>query len=160
MGAPSLFPTPLSHQSQRQQPESHVRGPAASPAFVADYPVKERLPPAPPGDNYAISDHASDCDESEARARREKKHVPAWCNSYPEMLAAQVDLDADSIFGCRVPRCNLEHIFPDALYKLHGKKRPKRRRGSSGDWHKDRLTHTEVTAYKDRMGQARTWSME
>merc|ERR1719476_607150 len=98
-------------------------------------PLPEKLPE----DNYDLSDGGSVADEQERHRRREKKAVPGWCGCYLGQLEAQSDLDPDSIFGCRVPRCSLEDVFLDVHYEKAGKSRPKRARGSSADWRKDKL---------------------
>lgn len=120
------------------------------------------LPPKRAEDNYEISEHGSDS-EAEDKADepdRRSKHVPKWCGSYLQDLLGQSDVDPDSIFGSKVPRCVLEDIFGDELYQQAGKNRPKRHRGSSGDWRKDRLGRHEVRDYKQRMGQVRNWDFD
>eukprot|EP00928_Gymnodinium_smaydae_P011160 TRINITY_DN14152_c0_g1_i1.p1 TRINITY_DN14152_c0_g1~~TRINITY_DN14152_c0_g1_i1.p1 ORF type:complete len:669 (+),score=125.95 TRINITY_DN14152_c0_g1_i1:85-2091(+) len=119
------------------------------------------LPPADPEDNYEISE-PGDLEDEEALMLsqdrdRTHKHVPSWCASYLEDLAAQVTVDPDSIFGSRVPSCDLTSVFPDSLYATVGQNVPKRRRGSSGDWGQDKLTRMEVIAYKRVMGHRDTW---
>jgi len=117
------------------------------------------LPPKRDEDNYAISEHGSDSEAEEAEQEKDRtaKHIPKWCETYLQELAGQSDLDPDSIFGSKVPKCHLEDIFTDQMYQEVGKHRPKRARGSSGDWRKDRLARHEVCSYKNRMGQVRTW---
>jgi len=115
-----------------------------------------RLPPASAEDNYEISDQDSDVEALESRDRS-KKNVPKWCASYAETVLKQGDWDPDSIFSSRVPECNLDDIFPDALYAQAKKQKPMRKRGSSQDWKKDRLTKTDVAYYKSRMRQTKCW---
>jgi len=113
-------------------------------------------------DNYVISDHGSDSEAEEAAEEKDRshKHVPKWCETYLQDLAGQSDVDPDTIFGNTVPRCMLEDIFTDVMYQEVGKSRPKRTRGSSGDWRKDRLAKHEIRDYKLRMGQVRSWDSE
>lgn len=112
-------------------------------------------------DNYEISEQGGDSDAEESQAKdRSGKHVPKWCESYLAELQRQCDIDPDTIFGNKVPQCNLEDIFNNDMYRQAGKNRPKRTRGSSGDWRKDRLTRTEVRDYKSRMGHTRCWQKE
>lgn len=111
-------------------------------------------------DNYEISEHADDSDEDAGERDRSSKHVPKWCESYLQELERQADMDPDTIFGGRVPHCVLERIFPDDLYRQVGKDRPRRQRGSSGDWRKDRLKREEIRDYKSRMGHQRSWEMQ
>jgi hypothetical protein len=108
-------------------------------------------------DNYEISEHGASDDEDAQARDRGRKHVPKWCENYLETLNKQSDVDPDTIFGSKVPKCALEDIFDDAMYRQVGKNRPKRVRGSSGDWRKDKLTRNEIQSYKTRMGHARTW---
>jgi len=110
-----------------------------------------------PEDNYEISDHGASDDEEAQAKDRIGKHVPKWCETYLDALNKQSDIDPDTIFGSKVPKCALEDIFDDAMYRQAGKNRPKRARGSSGDWRKDRLTKNEIQSYKSRMGHSRTW---
>merc|ERR1719436_895879 len=65
-----------------------------------------QLPPAPPGDNYELSDPGddSDVDDDVLAAARSKKHIPKWCETYLETLRKQADWDPDTIFGSRVPQ--------------------------------------------------------
>lgn len=112
-------------------------------------------------DNYEISEQGGDSDAEESQAMdRSHKHVPKWCKSYLEELQRQSDIDPDTIFGNKVPRCVLEDIFTNGLYRQVGKNRPKRARGSSGDWGKDKLVQCEVDHYKSKMGHKRSWSKE
>jgi len=117
------------------------------------------LSPKKPEDNYAISDYGGDSEGEDTAARekmRQKKAVPRWCDRYLLQVQKQVDIDPDTIFG-KVPRCVLDDMFPDFLYQQARQKRPARRRGSSGDWRRDRLTRCEIRSYKQRMGQKRSW---
>jgi len=115
-----------------------------------------KLPPPNPEDNYELSDKG---EESEAEEPdRSHKHVPRWSCQYLELIEKQSDIDPDTIFGRSVPNCDLMTIFPEKLYKQCDKERPKRKRGSSGEWRKDRLTTQEVGQYKKKMGHARSWT--
>eukprot|EP00929_Paragymnodinium_shiwhaense_P020658 TRINITY_DN13698_c0_g1_i1.p1 TRINITY_DN13698_c0_g1~~TRINITY_DN13698_c0_g1_i1.p1 ORF type:complete len:788 (-),score=199.03 TRINITY_DN13698_c0_g1_i1:157-2520(-) len=116
------------------------------------------LPPSRPEDNYEISEKGGDSDAEDNEDLRARKPVPAWCESFLQQLKSQEDVDPDTIFGPRVPPCVLEDIFSDELYVAVGKKRPKRARGSSGDWNKDRLQRDDVDKYKSRMGHVRSWT--
>mmetsp|Transcript_133212 Transcript_133212/g.242508 ORF Transcript_133212/g.242508 Transcript_133212/m.242508 type:complete len:207 (+) Transcript_133212:174-794(+) len=112
-----------------------------------------------PSDNYDLSDYEEDVSGKRIEPNRKGKRVPAWSLKYKELTNAQADLDPESIFGSRVPRCDLDLIFPDRLYREQmGWVPVKRKRGDSGQWFKDRLTRTEISAYKRRTGQTRIWS--
>lgn len=109
-------------------------------------------------DNYEISDQGdSDPDDAAEARRRAKKHVPRWCENYLEQLKSQADMDPDTVFGSKVPTCDVEDVFPTELYEAAGKARPKRTRGSSQNWGRDRLTKNEVKSYKQKMGQTKGW---
>lgn len=110
-------------------------------------------------DNYEISDKEDSDDGGElGEPDRSQKQEPAWCAGYLEALAAQSDVDPDTIFGCRLPRCDLEAIFTDSLYARCSRERPKRKRGSSGEWKKDRLKQDEIRMYKKKMGHTTSWT--
>lgn len=107
-----------------------------------------------PEDNYEVSDKEdSDAEEPD----RSKKHVPTWSKNYLEVVAKQSNIDPDTIFGCRVPRCDLEAIFSDDDYRRFAKDRPQRKRGSSGEWLRDRLSKAEIGEYNRKMGYQRGW---
>jgi hypothetical protein len=116
------------------------------------------LSPKKPEDNYEISDKEEDSDDNCEEHDRSHKFVPQWCANYLELLAAQATTDPDTIFGCKVPRCDLDLIFSDDIYRKFGRNRPVRRRGSSGEWKKDRLRPTEIHEYKHKMGQTASWT--
>merc|ERR1719271_1348987 len=69
------------------------------------------LPPKLDEDNYEISEKDENSDEACEEPDRSHKHVPRWCSNYLETLATQSSLDPDSIFGNKVPRCDLDAIF-------------------------------------------------
>lgn len=119
------------------------------------------LPQKRPEDNYELSEHGDDSeDEGQHRDRgRYEKFVPAWSETenFMKELERQANLDPDTIFGTKVPACDLEQVFPEDLYRQANKTRPKRPRGSSQDWCKDKLTIGEVRRYKERMGQVKSW---
>jgi len=110
-------------------------------------------------DNYEISEKGDDSEAESPEQDRKNKHVPAWCKDWITLLKSQANLDPDSIFGTKVPRCELENIFTDADYALRNKKRPRRKRGSSGEWKKDRLTQIEIDEYKRKMGQTKIFQI-
>lgn len=120
--------------------------------------LRMALPPRTQEDNYEISDKGEDSDGEEPD--RSRKYVPEWSKEYLSMLAKQGETDPDTIFGCRVPAVNLDVIFKDEDYRRIHKDRPKRRRGSSGNWGQDRLSRTEVSEYKKKMGQLRRISVD
>jgi len=114
-----------------------------------------KLPPPKPEDNYELSDKEEESDAEEPD--RSHKPVPMWSAKYLELIEKQADIDPDTIFGRRVPKCDLLAVFSDDLYKGCNKERPKRKRGSSGEWRQDRLTTQEVGEYKKKMGHAKSW---
>lgn len=171
---PILLPgiAPGSHQGAALE-DDHFPGTPARKAGSADAAssaaksleswqiLRQRpLPPPRSEDNYELSDQDaddSDMDEAREAARRAEKPIPRWCDDYLETLRRQGDMDPDTVFGGRVPQCSLDLVFPDELYKKIGKSRPKRARGSSGDWRRDRLTPQEIVHYKRKMGQTKGW---
>jgi len=108
-------------------------------------------------DNYEISE-GENSDEEHSRDRS-GKHIPEWSKQYLQMLNGQVQqrVDPDSIFGAKVPCVVLEDIFLDEDYRRAGKERPRRTRGSSGEWSRDRLRVEEIGVYKRKMGHSRAW---
>lgn len=134
--------------------EKALKG-VSTPAWVALRHIE--LGPKSEQDNYEISEPAGSDEEHDRD--RSHKHQPTWCENYLLLLARQDSVDPDSIFTSRVPQCHLDEIFTEEQYKQVGKRRPKRERGSSGNWQKDRLTRHEVAHYKSRMGHAREWDV-
>lgn len=117
-----------------------------------------KLPPKRAQDNYDISDREEDSEAEEPD--RSKKRVPTWSKDYLQLLQRQMDTDPDSVFSNNVPHVNLDLIFRDQDYLQRKQERPKRRRGSSGEWKQDRLGKQEVAEYKRKMGQIRRWSRQ
>lgn len=107
-------------------------------------------------DNYELSDLEEDKDGNRIEPDRSGKQVPAWSLNFLELATSQGGIDPDSIFGSRVPKLDLEEIFPDSFYR--GFNPVKRRRGSSSHWVRDALTNQEIVAYTSKMGQKRRWS--
>lgn len=164
--APAHSSEPLGHDAtnsmspQRRACDSSQEKASPSKSFEAWQVLRQiKLPPPDPADNYEISDQAdSDADENLLAERRSRKPKPRWCVDYAKLLKKQADLDPDTIFGPMMPRCELEEIFPDAMYQEVAKSRPNRRRGSSGNWRKDPLQRSEISAYKRKLGQNRAWA--
>ncbi|CAK9051433.1 INCENP_ARK-bind domain-containing protein [Durusdinium trenchii] len=110
-------------------------------------------------ENYDLSDLEEDEDGNRIEPDRLRKHIPARCSNYTQVAASQADIDPDSIFGSRMPLCDLDAIFPDSFYRsLHPNQPRQRRRGSSCHWIRDALTPHEIHAYAVKMGQSRSWS--
>lgn len=151
--SPELLVTPRGGNTQKVRPMVPVFQEKPEPWMALR---QIRLAPRLAEDNYEISDQDSDVEVAENKDRS-KKNVPRWCASHAEAVLKQADWDPDTIFSTRVPQCCLEDIFTDALYAKTKKQRPARKRGSSQDWQKDRLTKTDVNFYKTRMGQKKCW---
>jgi len=89
------------------------------------------LPPKQREENFDLSSSDEESSEfafrgrsrsrgrSSRRSRREKP-VPRWCDNYLQDLTKQQSLDPDSIFGPDVPPCELEAVFPEALWRAAG----------------------------------------
>jgi hypothetical protein len=99
--------------------------------------------------NYEMTDTESDSnsdDESETSQKKPKKRVPEWSRrenlhkALTFQYSPNLQIDPDELFG-EVETCNLEMIF-------NKKSSHYRRRKSSGDWTKDRVTSEEKRAYK------------
>ena len=104
-------------------------------------------------DQYDITDKDTDSEDEMTPNTRAKKHVPAWCVNWRQKAIAQIALDPESIFGVTVPKCDLDVVFTEENYRRMGISRPKRQRGSSGNWAFDKLTQDEVDRYRAKCGQ-------
>lgn len=122
--------------------------------ILRDTPLDE---PKREDENYELSDREEGTEEI-AEVDRSSKRVPPWATNYLNSLTEQSDIDPDTIFSSKVPRCDLEIIFPDELYRTCNRDRPKRKRGSSGEWKNDRLGSDEVDKYREKMGQTVCWT--
>jgi Inner centromere protein, ARK binding region len=97
-------------------------------------------------DSYEMTDGEYDSDDDDASAARASKRIPDWARSANLTKALEVQysknfsIDPDELFG-EVETCNLEAIFGLTYPKF-------RRRNSSGDWTKHRVTSEEKRMYK------------
>eukprot|EP00933_Yihiella_yeosuensis_P081371 TRINITY_DN94969_c0_g1_i1.p1 TRINITY_DN94969_c0_g1~~TRINITY_DN94969_c0_g1_i1.p1 ORF type:complete len:405 (+),score=88.28 TRINITY_DN94969_c0_g1_i1:48-1217(+) len=140
------------HASRRPLPSVPVfKAPS-----VADHAAALRkipLPPPKPEDSCTVF----------SPEREDEVRIPQWCENYLEQVEkCQADVDPDTIFGTRLPICNLDEVFPPALVRKHRIEvglpaAEKRKRGDSGDWESDPLTRDEICVYKSRMGQTKSW---
>jgi len=159
-----LAAAPAQMKAEEQPTQEPVMTPLPSkPAEELKEPKKKEavvapLSPKRDEDNYEISEKDENSDDGENEPDRSQKHVPTWCSSYLEALTAQMSWDPDTIFGSKVPPCDLNVVFTAEHYKRSGKERPNRKRGSSQDWKKDRLRSNEVKEYKRKMGQVKPWT--
>ncbi|CAJ1431394.1 unnamed protein product [Effrenium voratum] len=149
-------------QGQSRAPSSDVQRPSSerSVAKPRKEPITKRLrltTPKREEDNYEISDLEEDEHGNRVEPDRSRKRMPSWCANYKQIAETQGDIDPDSIFGSRMPLCDLELIFPDSFYQNRSSP-VKRRRGSSCHWFRDALTKREIQAYAFKMGQKRSWS--
>lgn len=151
-----MRPEPGSARAKRPPVPSFKKQPPAPPE-PWQLVRQIKLPPKDASENYELSDKGSDSEAEEPD--RTQKFTPAWSENYLEMLDSQVDIDADSIFGTRVPHCDLELIFSDKDYLKYRTERPRRKRGSSGEWRRDRLSRAEISEYKRKMGHHRRWDI-
>lgn len=97
--------------------------------------------------NYEMTDTESDSDdESETSQNKPAKRIPEWSRREKLLKALKLQyscdypIDPDVLFG-EVETCDLEEVF-------NKKSKMYRRRNSSGDWTKDRVTSEEKLAYK------------
>jgi len=155
-----------SARMQRRRSAAHARHRPPVPVFrqenAASLLRQLPLPPKRQEDNYELSDNGEASEEDSLRDNsldRSAKHTPKWCDAYLEVFAQQVLIDPDTIFGSKVPECDLEMVFDDKLYQVASREVPKRKRGSSGEWCEDRLTRCEIRSYKRKMGQTKGWEV-
>ena len=120
---------------------------------IAVQPVMIPLGSKVKEDQYEISDKDTDSENELSPNSRAKKHIPAWCVNWRQKTIAQVAVDPESIFGVTVPKCDLDVVFIEKNYRKMGLQRPKRVRGSSGNWTFDKLTQEEVDKYRAKLGQ-------
>ncbi|KAF4729205.1 hypothetical protein FOZ63_028237, partial [Perkinsus olseni] len=115
-------------------------------------------------DQYPISEYDEDTDEHSEDARR--KHIPGWSLEWKSMVLAQSNTDPDSIFGDRIPSCDIGQVFGDVVasgqldppntqsFKDYIRINDKTgRRGSTGNWRFDELLDEEIYTYKQKMKQ-------
>jgi hypothetical protein len=136
------------------KPKSAVESFASSPA-----PKKVLLPPQFPSESYEMTDSEDEDSDDDSYERQKKKPHPEWTK--PANLAAILHyqytsgdpkVDPDNVFGdFAAQSCDLAEMFGV------NKERYKRR-GSSGNWTKDRLTEREKMEFKrSQMGAARRY---
>jgi hypothetical protein len=107
-----------------------------------------------PEDQYALTewdDSDVEVDDDEKERRRLLKRIPDWCKGWVETAKTQTSIDPDTVFGTRIPRCDLSVIFGNR-FADNAYMRAKGRRGSSGEWGMDHLTRTELEEYRQVMG--------
>jgi len=80
------------------------------------------------------------------------KRIPDWCNGWVETAKTQTSIDTDTVFGTRIPRCDLSVIFGKKFEDNAYMRSKKGRRGSSGEWGMDHLTRNELDEYRQIMG--------
>jgi len=130
-------------KSHGTKPASQIAAAAAAAAAAADEAPAEY--PLTPERHHSAD--ASD-DESAAVPAAKRHLIPEWARSHRlyGALIEQTRVDPDTIFP-RVHTCDLVDIFGG------GTNRPRyRRRTSSGDWVRDRLTWREEAAYRKALG--------
>lgn len=116
-------------------------------------PVMVQLGPKYDEDQYEVTDKDTESENEMTPNTRAKKHIPAWCANWRQKAIAQIAVDPESIFGIVMPKCELETIFTEKNYQTMGLARPKRVRGSSGNWTFDKLTQNEIDMYRAKCGQ-------
>ncbi len=167
--ANALWPPRSPHDYQTPKPveEPVSRGEPQAPqsSFVPRYtpapcPVEivteslVLLPDSPiPEDQYEMTeweDSENEMGDDEKERKRLAKRIPAWCIGWIETAKTQTSIDPDTVFGSRIPRCDLEVLFGqtnNAYLKAR-----KGRRGSSGEWGMDDVTRRELEEYRAIMG--------
>eukprot|EP00435_Cladocopium_sp_Y103_P041506 s2243_g11.t1 len=103
-------------QSQERPPITpKKRSSAAIAAAAAVAPITKRMKLTTvkrEEDNYEISDMEEDEDGNRIEPDRQGKRIPAWCANYATVATSQADIDPDSIFGTRMPLCDLLSLVP------------------------------------------------
>jgi hypothetical protein len=132
--------------------------PAAEPSF--ELPRMASEPKS--DDQYSMTsysetdaEHKSEQDERR-RKRRVKKRIPEWCKDWQYLAKMQQNIDPDTVFytlKC-FPKCDLNKVFGEN--EKYSDMKPKKHRGSSGNWGVDGLTDVEIINYKKLMGQIST----
>jgi hypothetical protein len=94
----------------------------------------------------------SDCEDDEDTKERKRaaKRIPAWCIAWIETAKTQTSIDPDTVFGSRIPRCDLEALFGQTNNAYLKARRGKR--GSSGEWGMDEISRRELDEYRAIMG--------
>ena len=106
-----------------------------------------------PEDQYEMTvweDSDAEMDEDTKERKRMTKRIPTWCIGWIETAKTQTSIDPDTVFGSRIPRCDLEVLFGhtnNAYIKAR-----KGKRGSSGEWGMDDVTRRELEEYRAIMG--------
>jgi hypothetical protein len=107
-------------------------------------------------ENYEVSEKDTDSENEKSETvlmRRKLKKIPEWCRGWREKCLRQMAIDPESIFGIYMPSCDLGVIFTEGNYRTMRKLRPRRIRGSSGNWKLDKLRVDEVDKYRVESGQ-------
>ena len=119
------------------------------PAAFSDKKTSAKKPPVVEEFvNYEMTDteYDSGSDDESETGQNFQKAVPEWArsknllNALEHQYSPNCPIDPDEYFG-QVESCNLEAIFNKKSSKY-------RRRNSSGDWTKDRVTDEEKRVYK------------
>lgn len=158
--ARAMMPPPSAAAKQKRRKKEPApigaKGGAKDLEFKTTQLQRPQLPPKLPEDNYEISDREGS--DGEIAEEAGGKRVPAWVEGFQDKAVAQADVDPGSVFGRGVPICDIDEIFPDALYRSLDISKVKRVRGSSCRWRPDRLKGTEIKKYAEKMGQRRRLS--
>ena len=152
--------SPPDHQTPKpSEPSAPPSGfaPRYTPAPGPIEIVTESLVPLPfppaAEDQYEMTeweDSDTEMQEDESERKRLNKKIPPWCIGWIETAKTQTSIDPDTVFGMRIPRCDLSVLFgqPSNAYMRarNGK------RGSSGEWGMDDMTRQELSEYRQLMG--------
>ena len=111
--------------------------------------------PFPPSeeDQYEMTeweDSDTEMQEDDKERKRSNKKIPAWCIGWIETAKTQTSIDPDTVFGLRLPRCDLSVLFGHTNNAYMRARNGKR--GSSGEWGMDDMTRKELAEYRQVMG--------
>ena len=127
--------------------------PAPVPVEIVTETLVPLMDPPLPEDQYEMTEwEDSDVEEDEDMKERKRmsKRIPTWCIGWIETAKTQTTIDPDTVFGMRLPRCDLEVLFGQTNNAYMKARRGKR--GSSGEWGMDEITRRELEEYRAIMG--------
>ena len=127
--------------------------PAPGPMEVVTESLVPLVSNPDPADQYEMTEWENsdgEADEDEQERKRRMKKIPAWCIGWIETAKTQTAIDPDTVFGSRIPRCDLETLFGHTNNAYLKARRGKR--GSSGEWGMDDVTRRELDEYRQIMG--------
>lgn len=148
---PALVPKPFGSVP----PSSFVPRytPAPGPMEIVTESLVSLQTPPNAEDQYEMTEWENsdgEADEDEVDRVRRSKRIPAWCIGWIDTAKTQTSIDPDTVFGMKLPKCDLEVLFGHTNNAYLKARRGKR--GSSGEWGMDDVTRRELDEYRQIMG--------